>query len=56
MGADVGGFGGAEFFVQREGVLPVFAGLVGVAEVVVGVAEAGAGAGLLVAIADAGGR
>ena len=55
VGADLVGFGQAEVGVEGQGVLVVLAGEGGVAEGAVGVAEAGVGAGLLVAVADVGG-
>src|SRR5947209_9213558 len=50
--ADLVGVGHAEVGEEGDGVLVVLAGAGGVAEGVVGVAEAGVGAGLLIVVAD----
>jgi hypothetical protein len=55
-GADVVGLGVAEFGVEGEGLLPVVAGLAGVAGGVEGVSEAVVGAGLLEFVADLAGH
>lgn len=55
-GADLVGFGGAEPGVEGQRVLPVAAGLAGVSGGEAGLAEAVAGAGLLVLVAGPAGQ
>jgi hypothetical protein len=55
-GADLVGFGDAELGEQGQCLVPVVAGLVRLADGVVGVGEAVVGAGLLIRVADVAGE